>query len=260
MSALTSNNNYLVTITKGRDVQSVQANAQAKLTLQISNKWVNIMEALGLSGDSAGPVGKLLGNAASAAQIFSGSNFLPVLATTHVWRGSEGIEIALQLRFDAWDDAGKDVLLPVQKLITMFAPTRGNGNLFGAGSILSNLGLNPNIGQMFLHPPGPTPFEYLNGSSGDHTITLGLGRVMNISNLIPTQLSWEFEERYTAEGDPICALVTVGFVTYTLPSQSDIMSYFKRQMVAPTNALAQAPVQNLQTPSPYAPGEIVWGP
>jgi hypothetical protein len=227
--SLTRNANYIVTIRKGTGNFIVQANASAKLSIQIENRWVNILEALGFSSSSSNPLGSFIANTANAAQIFSGSNFLPNIATTHVWRGSSGIELSLQLRFDAWEDAGQDVLLPVQKLIAMFAPYRKDGSL-------SLPGVNVNYGQWFLHPPGPTPAEYITGGASGKMITVSLGKVMVINGLIPTTLQWEFEERFTKEGAPVCALVTVGFISYALPTADELLGMFNQQLVTAQQA------------------------
>jgi hypothetical protein len=219
----------------------VQANANAKLGIRIDNRWVNIMEALGFSGDGSSELGRMAASAFNSFQIFSGNNFLPEIATSHVWRGSNGVELSLNLRFDAWDDASKDVLLPVQRLISWFMPTRsGLGGALGE-SIVSgiNAGLNgvggaPVTGQFFLNPPGPTPYDYLRGDKSK-MFTVTLGKVMIIDELIPTQLEWEFEERFTKEGLPVAANVTVGFMNYTIPTAEKVLSWFTTQLVSAPN-------------------------
>jgi hypothetical protein len=223
VAALTNNQVYLVTIRKGSGGDLIQANAMSKLGLMIENRWVNVLEALGFSGSSGGLLG-LAADAANAGQIFTGSNFLPNLATTQVWRGSGGIELELQMRFDAWDDPVKDVLKPVQSLIQLFAPYRGDGDF-------SIPGVDVQYGSWFLHPPGPTPKEYISGEANDKLITVTLGKVMHIGNLVPVRFQWEFEERYVKEGDPVCALVTASFMSYSLPDRNELLAMFFRQAV-----------------------------
>ena len=230
-SAITSNLNYLVTVNQGGSSGvNVQANAMAKLSLQIENKWVNILEALGISSDSGG-VGGSVATLANSAMLSTGNNFLPVIATSHVWRGSTGIELQLQMRFDAVTDAAKDVLQPVQNLIKMFSPTRGGGSLGSWGTGLATAlgagGLAASINSgLFLHPPGPTPAEFVGNSASQYTITVQIGRVMSIRNLIPTTIKWEIENRYVTSGDPISATVDVSFISYTLPDQQEVLSFF----------------------------------
>ncbi len=217
MAALGQNASYLITIQQNGSGLTVQANAQAKLTLKIDNRWVNILEAIGISGDS-GVVGSALANAANLGQIFSGNNFLPNFLTSHVWRGSNGLDINLSLRFDAWDNPANDVLAPVENLIQMYSPMRGTGDSIGTSI----------IGSLFMMPPGPTPLEYWNsGNSARGMITIAVGKLMIITGLVPTTLDWEFENRFETSGYPVAANVNVGLMSYTIPDQTEILSYFK---------------------------------
>lgn len=241
--SLTTNPNYLVEIRKGAGnartaraggiggTNSVVANAQAKLSIQIQNQWVNVLQALGMSGDSSS-TGSVIFNLAT---LFTGNNFLPQLATSHVWRGSNGLEISLDLRFDAVNNALQDVVDPVKRLITFWSPTRG-----GPEGKISEwfVGLVPDeykgvISDSFLHPPGPTPYEYLDGLASRESstyqqklLTVAIGRALIVTDLIPTQLMWEFEERFTKEGYPISAHVQANFISYVTPAQDEILKYF----------------------------------
>lgn len=233
--SLSSNTNYLVTVSRGTpsgtgitNGLSVMANATAKLRIAIENRWVNVLEALGISPDGSG-----LGSAVTnAVQVFNGANLLPVLATSHVWRGSSGIELTLDMRFDAWSDSVADVLTPVKTLIAMFSPTRGSGS--GAVGALSSFlastlgaGAAGAVGNQFLTPPGPTPWSYIKSGGNDPmAITVLLGQVMKITNLIPTNLAWEFENRFDSSGNPVCALVTATFISYTIPALDDVLGFF----------------------------------
>jgi hypothetical protein len=252
VGSITKNPNYITLITRG-DGQQIQANASSKLGIRIDNRWVNIMEALGFSGDGGTELGRMAAAAFNSFQIFTGNNFLPEIATSHVWRGSNGIELQLNLRFDAWDDASKDVMLPVQRLISWFMPTRS-----GIGGALGNTivnGINSGIrqlggqnapqmsGQFFLNPPGPTPYDYITGNTSK-LFMVTLGNVMIIDDLIPTTLEWEFEERFTKEGMPVAANVTAGFMSYTVPTADKVLGWFNTQLVTispnATTSLAQA--------------------
>lgn len=239
MGSITKNANYITLITRG-DGQQVQANANAKLGIRIDNRWVNIMEALGFSGDGSTELGRMAAAAFNSFQIFSGNNFLPEIATSHVWRGSNGIELQLQLRFDGWDDPAKDVLEPVQRLISWFMPTRS-----GIGGQLGNSvvgGINAGIrrfggqnapqmsGQFFLNPPGPTPYDYITGNTSK-MFMVSLGNVMIIDDLIPTVLEWEFEERFAEDGSPMAANVTTGFMSYTVPTADKVLGWFNNQLI-----------------------------
>lgn len=244
MPAVTTNPNYRVIIQKGGSAiqptanigdspNMVQANAQAKLGIRVDNRWVNILEALGFSGDNAGLLGGLAGSTFNTLQIFTGNNFLPNIATTHVWRGSNGIELQLSLRFDAYDDPDKDVIQPIKKLIRMFMPTRGDASEGMINGVLANA--VGSVDQWFMHPPGPTPYEYIRGGAAEHLIQIALGKVMVIDNLIPTSLEWEFEQRYTEQGFPIAANVTVGFMNFTIPDANTVVNMFKLGAYAPNN-------------------------
>jgi hypothetical protein len=237
----TDNPNYLVTISRGGaggpefGNLSITANAAAKLNLAIDNRWVNVMEALGLSGE-----GGWASSIFNAAQLATGENLSPVITTAHVWRASSGIELALEMRFDAYENTEVDVLLPVKTLIAMFSPTRGGssgpvGSFISGGAklILGDNAATAFVGDQFLQPPGPTPASYIknvingNGKKADPmAVTVTLGKVLTITNLIPLKLSWEFENRFTKEGDPICAIVSASFMSYTIPALDDILKFF----------------------------------
>jgi len=94
----------------------VQGNAMAKLSLQIENKWINILECFGFAGATGAPTGGL-STAVSSILTVTGNNFLPGWATCHAWRGSTGLELSLDMRFDAVDDANADVLARVKRAL-----------------------------------------------------------------------------------------------------------------------------------------------
>jgi len=229
---LSKNSNYIVQIRRTWGGHNISANAQAKLQIQVNNQWVNILQALGFSGASSNPISQLIGSSINALQIFSGNNFLPEIATSHVWRGSNGIEIQLVLRFDAVNDAYEDVVKPTKSLIAMYMPRRGGAaNARGildsvAGALPGLEGLTGTIKSAFLEPPGPTPYEYATGAAADKLVSVMLGKALLIPKLIPTALAWEFENRFTDEGHPIAAQVTCGFMSYTTPDSNDVLSYF----------------------------------
>ncbi len=219
MGSVTDDPIYRIMI--ARNGISVVANAGAKLSFNINNQWINVMQALGLGTEGTD---SMLSKAINGFQIFSGNNFLPKIATSHVWRGSNGLEIQLQLRFDAWDDARKDVLKPVQDLIRIFMPNRSGKS---EGALDSLASIKSLIGNQFLKPPGPTPYETLSGNWKSKAVTLIVGKVWKLDDLIPTTFALEFEDRYTKEGDPICAKVTVGFMSFMTPDQDDVVGYFQ---------------------------------
>ena len=128
MPSLHPNANYLVTISGGRANVNVVGNAMAKLGITVENKWINILEAFGFQASDGAPTGPL-STAASGFLLGAGQNFLPDIATSHVWRGSSGIELSLDMRFDAVDNAITDVLQKVELLISAWMPTREGGNI-----------------------------------------------------------------------------------------------------------------------------------
>ncbi len=226
---LSTNPNYLTTVMNGS--KQVIGNSMAKLSIQVQNKWVNIMEAMGFSEGGSG-IGSTVATGVGTAMLATGNNFLPILATSQVWRASTGVELTLDMRFDAVSDPVMDVLFPVQTLISMWMPTRGGatgvigtiatavGDLLGTGAVGSN---------SFLHPPGPTPAEFVAAGGnppGPNTITVMLGSMMVIKNLLPVDLQWEFENRFGADGNPRAAMVRVTMVSFTLPDANEMLSFF----------------------------------
>lgn len=230
MRNLTDNINYLVNIRRDEGNHNITANAQAVVQMNINNSWVNLLQALGFSGDSGGIVGAI-GNGINALQIFSGNTFLPEIATSQVWRGSQGLEIQTVMRFDAVNDAQLEVVDPIKSLISMYMPKRSGGML---GGTLQNLLQNvfPNVASlagnnnMFLEPPGPTPMEFLTGSAVRKLVTITIGRNLVITGMIPTQLQYEMAQRYDKNGLPISAQATCSFISYTIPDRDKVLSFF----------------------------------
>ena len=242
MPQLSTSQSYLTTVLKGSTSvpkapgtpvggNMVTANSLAKVNFQIQNKWVNILEALGLQSDNS--IAGAVRSAASAAQIISGYSFLPQMFTSHVWRGSTGVDLQLQMRFDAWDDPVADVLTPCQTLLEWFLPYRGDGQTLqsflqgsGLGNIPGSSQLSQIIGSSFVHPPGPTPYEYVTGETKD-LFAVQIGQLVTVTGLIPTSIGWDFEERYDVNGNPMCGTMTLGFTTYVTPTRDDVVQWFK---------------------------------
>ena len=126
----------------------------------------------------------------------------------------------------------------------MFSPTRNNTTNSTLNSYLTSIGnyVGGNIGSAlisaagsnsFLAPPGPTPYEYFMGQAGNKTISVTIGNALRVTNLIPVNLGWEFENRFVNSGAPICALVTASFMSFTIPTQEEIIAYFLNTASSP---------------------------
>jgi len=238
MSSIVADEIYQIQI-KRAGIELI-ANAGAKLSIQVNNQWVNVLQAMGLSMDGSGGA---VSNIINGFQILSGNNFLPKIATSHAWRGSNGLEISLALRFDAWDDARADVLRPVQQIVRMFMPTRPGGEAGAAGGVYNTLqslmgGNFSAIQNTFLQPPGPTPWQVLFNTSeaARQMVNLRVGKVWILTDLIPTNFTLEFEDRYTKQGDPVCAMVNVGFQSFQTPTADDVIGYFRAGPQGPASA------------------------
>jgi hypothetical protein len=246
-SALTQNPNYLVSISRGAAGSNltVKANATAKFAISIENRWVNILEALGVSTEGGGALSTFV----AGAQLSDGANFVPIIATSHVWRGSSGFEITLDMRFDAFTNSVQDVITPIETLLAMFSPVRGsgaNGLVTAVGNTLNTLigsGAFANgVANQFLQPPGPTPFSFiqnngLNGGVDPMSITILIGQTLTIKNLIPTTIRLEMENRFDMNGNPVCMYAQASFISYTVPALNDILAIFN-------NSTATAAINN----------------
>jgi hypothetical protein len=257
-SSLSQNPNYIVGVSRGSGSLSIQANATAKFSIAIENRWVNILEALGISTDGGGGLASTF---VAAAQLADGANLVPTIATSHVWRGSSGIEVTLDMRFDAFNDPVADVLTPVETLLAMFSPVRGGG---GIASIV-NAGISALIGSgslaggnQFLQPPGPTPYSFiqsggLTGGIDPMSITILIGQTLTIKNMIPTTIRVEMENRFDSSGNPMCMFVQASFISYTVPALNDILALFNNSSVATAINTTLSPNTNTNVAVPTTP-------
>jgi hypothetical protein len=163
-----------------------------------------IRDSLGGSGSALG------GSAASAfklAQSYSGTYLLPRALTLQVWSNSPPIRFQVPISLNAYNDPNSDVSKPLRDLMRMAAPKRDNAG--------------------FLRAPGPTLHEVIS-NKGDlnnvkHLLGLRIGRSINLRGLLLEGLDFEFESRFTKNGQPIAAEAIVTLKTYWTFSQDEYL-------------------------------------
>jgi len=77
-----------------------------------------------------------------------------------------------------------------------------------------------------------------------------IGNVMMITNLIPTTIQWEFENRFTVDGYPVAALMKLNLISFTIPAQADMLAFFTHQ----TGLLTDTPAAPMGGALPAAGG------
>jgi len=189
---------YLVSVYSKQMNVLVRAVMQENITTNITGRWEPV---IGL--------GFLSGIVGTAPQYLGGVTLLRPWMTARMWRGTSPIGISMNLKFEAVDDADRNVFKACTKLQEMALPFwKRYKNDEGK-----------HIGDL-LAPPGPsafmkTPYLKDTSSAGDE-ITIILGKMYTFRDVVISDVSTVVEPKFTDKGKPISATVNVKFETYTI--------------------------------------------
>ncbi len=231
------NPNYRVTLVQQAGENNnpkiiVVANCPESIGIRIQSEWESM----------ASTVMGLLPNVAQAAAGLTlnvgGIAILPQFLTAQLWRGTSPLEFEIPLYFNAYNDALVDVVTPVRDLIRMISPYRTattlasilgttanaaintGGNLAGASGFISAITSD----NFILHAPGPTPKEFMSGSTANQ-ISLWIGRALFLPSVVLTSLQIEWNSRYTTAGYPISAVCNVGIRSHFTYARDDYLAF-----------------------------------
>lgn len=202
---------------------NIVARLPENFTIGINSTW----EAP-LPGMVAGALPSLLnilpggGGAASAAEKYgagmaqlAGLGAAPKTQkmSTLLWQDTSPLEFNIPIIFTAEEDARQDVMIPIVSLMKLSAP-------MGVSDLT------------VLMSPGP---DILRDKSGG--IRVRLGRFFDCDNCIVSSTNVEFDTKPTADGSLIYARVDLSITTAVVPTQDDIVKWFKLDGYIPrTNA------------------------
>lgn len=217
---------YLIRITSVRDNETVVALMQEGISMTTHSNWEPVV-----------PMG--MGNFESVTQAItslagSPTSLITKAASRRIWKGSSPILIVAKLKFEAVNDAFKEVAMPCKILQKLALPSEKD--------ILGDTMQKFNISKSLpvLSPPGPTPFttvgllenldsnpastyhDAIKGMSGGNLIIVRIGTFISFINVIVKEVSINVEPKFTKEGYPISASVDMSFETYEMMTTRNI--------------------------------------
>lgn len=181
---------------------TVYAFLQEKIHLRAASDWEGITESIP-------GVSEIASAADTASQALAGRSTISTWSTRRKWAGSEPISFNLKLKFEAFSDPYREVMLPCIGLQGLTLP-RG-GRLTANGFLLI--------------PPGPNPFDLSNkggaATERNENISLNIGNFLKFGSVIIKTVNVTFENRMGSKG-PIGAEVDLSIETYQMLTREDL--------------------------------------
>jgi hypothetical protein len=187
---------------------------QDKITLNASADWQGLTQSMPSGIQEALRAGNTLG------QAFLNRTTVTTLQTRRIWMGSSPISVTMKLKFEAFNDVEREVVLPCTLLQGLLLPRGGIGNTIG------------------LIPPGPSPFNVnLKGESEserNENITLDVGGgFLKFPSVIVKDVQVTYENRMSENG-PIGAEVVLVIETYQMLTREDLLEVINQPMISTT--------------------------
>lgn len=208
------NKGYLVTISEkynpvvgstSTPTTTVRAFLQKEVRLQTGSHWESIGQMLG--GDNI--VEDLFDSSFQLAGLSSQSTTM----SRRKWEGSDPVKIELELVFEAYDDAIREVIYPCAFLQALTLPRKGD--------VASNMSINlpyfgrVGLGGFFLVPPGPNPFRVGDQNQFGDIINIDIGGFLRFDSIVVEDVIVTYQNRMGISG-PIGAKVNIVFTTYEI--------------------------------------------
>ena len=195
------------THTRTRNIKPVEIRApiQEEFGMQTEAQWQPLTAAYVINR---------VGN--EAIQAIAQRTTVNRYTSRRVWTGTSPIRFNLNLNFLAVSDPLKEVIYPVMELQRMSLP-------YAAGW----------LGDYFLRPPGPDPFDigWMNKltkiftgekrNDGDK-ITVKVGTFLTISECVVKMIGVKFSKNILRGGFPASAVASIDFETYEIPTKDSL--------------------------------------
>ena len=221
---------YKVKITSYRSHTSVIGLMQDSVQLKVASVWTPIV-----------PAGIFAAANAMAQVATGGKTSIVTRATTRrMWSGTSPLIMSLRLKFEAVNDAKREVVEPCRVLQALALPSEPSVDPD-----------NPDSRGILLGPPGPTPYllnglveykgkntllkgvtEYFSRSKNGEYIIVELGNLVAFWNVIVSSVAVSFPPKFTREGFPISADVNIVFETYEMPTMESLSLAYDRARVS----------------------------
>lgn len=234
---------YLVKITSVRNRCTIIAPLQEDIIMRVESRWEPFIPVSMLS------MGNVLTQAVSG--LFGERRSLITRATSRrIWQGSTPLVLSLRLKFEAVENARREVLLPGQLLQAMALPSDPSTNVSGfqgLKEVAKEKGVWDVISKLpALQPPGPSPFslddiltgrksypemtetEVRESVKGGDFIMVEIGRFLTFFNVIVREDTLSYKIKFTSEGDPVEADADVVFETYEMMTVEGLRSTYEK--------------------------------
>jgi len=192
----------------------VRAPLQDEIAMNVGGRWEPMMGMNFLRS--------ILEN---ASQLLGGVTLMRPWMTTRMWKGTGPMELSLTLRFNAVEDAEKNVVAACAALQSMALP-RWVGD--PTGDSPQEDGTQKKV---FLSPPGPSAFKHfpalrhLAHGSGER-ITIQIGRLVLFSSVIIKEVNVKYKNRMDWRGNPISAEANIQFESYQIMTKEELASAY----------------------------------
>lgn len=217
---------YKVKITSYRNNVKVIGLMQDDIQLKVSSRWEPIVPTNALA------IGNILTQAITKGE----KSFISKAVSRRIWSGASPIIMALNLRFEAVNNATMEVLEPCRILQSLALPSEYAADPNKAVSKVPLLG-----------PPGPTPFlleklatykrankaiqqgsNFFDDFKGGDLIVVELGSFVTFWNVIVSEVTLMVPPKFTEAGEPVSATVSMIFETYEMPTVESLRSAYNR--------------------------------
>lgn len=144
------------------------------------------------------PLGDIIPEEVKALGAAFGKSFQTRVSSRRFWKGTEPLDLKIELKFEAYKDTYKEVVEPCMNLQKLALPS---GGMFGQYNLLT--------------PPGPNPFTLKSEqATRGELITIYIGRFLVFESVVVKDVSTTFSDRIARNGHPVSASTTITFQTY----------------------------------------------
>lgn len=246
---------YLITVTSIRNHCSIVAPMQEPIRMEVESRWDPFIPSSILNE----------GNVIAQAVTQGKKSLITRASSRRIWQGSSPIRLNLKLKFQAINDAVREVVEPVRLLQAIALPWSPKGDKGGSGEKLMDVISHGEKGELIaaansfvefvdsfplLSPPGPSPFtiegildlgtnnrrakenQIREDSSGGDIIVIEVGRFLTFYNVIVSKVSSEVPIMMTVDGDPVSASVDITFETYEMITTDELARMYSKNFLS----------------------------
>lgn len=199
-----------------------------RITFEVESDWVPFI-----------PLN--VGIADKVFQAATGASLTTQFSSRRIWKGTSPVQISMELKFEAIQNARREVIEPCIRLMQMTLPKVGYDVQHGQFEFSIPV----------LIPPGPSPFAGFSGKGsltkqlisyfnkdaassifqGGDQISLSIGDYLKFDNVIIKTVRPDFDSRIGIDGYPIGASVNIILQTYEMITSNKLDEMFYQSAV-----------------------------